>query len=982
MKTTSISEFQQKKFSRFLQINLALLVFLFLTAFQSHATYESTGTTINRYTGTSANVSIPSIVNSTNPSTIGTYQGDWYDLVDGQWVYNNTDAIGAFYCIDPDSDAYNISAIFVDGVKQSNVYLTTLSIPNTITTIEARTFTNTGLQSITFGTGLTSIGGSAFQNCNLTTLDFPESLETISFGAFAENPNLRSVYIPASVTNIGTYAFGVFDEANYKWSHPANLYIQGYEGTQAEVYALSHGIPFDNLTASEEEEEDNNSSTGTYSIKTSVTGGGSVSPNTTSSAPGEYISFSAIPNSNYRLGTYAVYTTAGQPVTVTYNAVMDRYYFLQPWSDVVIYVTFYYTPEDVPSPDGTYSIYTQPSSVGTLTLSHNTAQAGELITITVTTISDYSLTFLSAIAANGTVVELNNVGLGIYTFIQPASSVEICPTFTQNDSSNGSNPNPNPDATYAVTVNANPGGSLTASHSFAAPGDNVTLTATASSGYTLSSISAVNGSGMAVDLTNNGSGVYTYYQPWSNIYVNANFTYTGSGTAPTQYYSITKNTPVGGTVTLSQTSALQGDYITIQTTANTGYGLTTLTATNSSGGNVALTNLGSGRYAYYQPASNVSISASFTSTSGGTTDPEPDTSDKTYYNISAKAVGEGSFNISHTTAQGGTRVAVGFEAITGTLFHSVIVYDGSGNQIYGGIDVTSGEFVFIMPFSNTSVTVNFIEIPSSQHPVTLNTTVGGSYLIDNETPYSNDLVNIHLFPDTNYSTMMVAVRDQYGSKVDTVKRENGKYYFIQPATPVTITVTFVHTPEVVYKYSDLNTFDWYTPYIAKLYNNGYNLASTTSTFAPYEQVTRGAIAVILAEISGEYIPTVTTAPFSDVAVGQWYTNSIAWCKANGIITGYTDNTFGVAQTVTREQLATILYQFAQHKGLDTTVYNPGILAVYYDLPEISFYARDAMTWAVDYNLFTGYAQYISPQANTTRAELAAIMCAVFMEGYR
>jgi hypothetical protein len=132
------------------------------------------------------------------------------------------------------------------------------------------------------------------------------------------------------------------------------------------------------------------------------------------------------------------------------------------------------------------------------------------------------------------------------------------------------------------------------------------------------------------------------------------------------------------------------------------------------------------------------------------------------------------------------------------------------------------------------------------------------------------------------------------------------------------------------------------------------------------------IVTVLYRLEG--MPAVSGAnPFDDVAPGMWYTDAVIWAVQNGIVTGYNDNTFGTDDSVTREQLVTILYRYAKYKGYDVSVGEDTNILSYLDAFEISEYAIPAMQWACGAGIIEGSAGNLMPAANATRAQVAAIL---------
>ena len=91
-------------------------------------------------------------------------------------------------------------------------------------------------------------------------------------------------------------------------------------------------------------------------------------------------------------------------------------------------------------------------------------------------------------------------------------------------------------------------------------------------------------------------------------------------------------------------------------------------------------------------------------------------------------------------------------------------------------------------------------------------------------------------------------------------------------------------------------------------------------------------------------PPVYSGNFSDVAAGDWYSQAVKWAAANGITTGYGDGTFAPGKNITRQELAAMLYRYAQYKGMDAITL-ADYLGQFTDTDEIHAYAVSALNWA-------------------------------------
>ncbi len=143
-------------------------------------------------------------------------------------------------------------------------------------------------------------------------------------------------------------------------------------------------------------------------------------------------------------------------------------------------------------------------------------------------------------------------------------------------------------------------------------------------------------------------------------------------------------------------------------------------------------------------------------------------------------------------------------------------------------------------------------------------------------------------------------------------------------------------------------------------------------FDPYGSTTRAMLAAILYRLEGS--PAVVGgSSFNDVEPGAWYTNGVIWAEQKGIIAGYGDGTYGVDDPITREQMAAILYRFAQYKGYDVSVGEETNILSYNDAFDISEYAIPAMQWACGAGIIQGSYGSLMPLSDATRAEIAAII---------
>lgn len=188
-----------------------------------------------------------------------------------------------------------------------------------------------------------------------------------------------------------------------------------------------------------------------------------------------------------------------------------------------------------------------------------------------------------------------------------------------------------------------------------------------------------------------------------------------------------------------------------------------------------------------------------------------------------------------------------------------------------------------------------------------------------------------------------------------------------PLPPVTPTPT--PTPEL--PFDDVKPGDWFYNDVVYVYEKGIMDGVDNRVFSPNTTLNRAMFVTMLYRVAGE--PTVSkTADFSDVPGGTWFSDAVAWASSQGIVDGFDDDLFGPYNSLTREQLATILYRYAKWSGRST--YAPtDALTGFADADKVSSYALDAMRWAVYTGLMQGSENGLEPQSSASRAQVAAII---------
>lgn len=235
-------------------------------------------------------------------------------------------------------------------------------------------------------------------------------------------------------------------------------------------------------------------------------------------------------------------------------------------------------------------------------------------------------------------------------------------------------------------------------------------------------------------------------------------------------------------------------------------------------------------------------------------------------------------------------------------------------------------------------------------------------------------ITITLSPDKGYKLDKLTVTDGSGKTVSTVKKSDTVYTFTMPASAVNVGVSYVKATETPSKtkFNDVSANDWFASAVDYVTGKGMMNGTADNTFSPKANTTRGMVVTVLYRLENQ--PSTSAASFTDVASGAYYANAVAWANANGIVSGYGSGKFGPNDKVTREQLAAILYRYAQYKKYDVSVGEDTNILSYDDAQSISSYAIPAIQWACGAGVVTGKSgSKLDPKGNATRAEVAAML---------
>lgn len=224
---------------------------------------------------------------------------------------------------------------------------------------------------------------------------------------------------------------------------------------------------------------------------------------------------------------------------------------------------------------------------------------------------------------------------------------------------------------------------------------------------------------------------------------------------------------------------------------------------------------------------------------------------------------------------------------------------------------------------------------------------------------------VTITPDDGYRIAKITVN---GKEVEIQNKLTG----LKSTDEIVVTFEKIEeTTKPAVSFADVQPTDWYAEAVTYAVENGLFQGTSATTFAPNANMNRAMLVTVLYRMSGDSAQADTA--FGDVAQNAWYAEAVAWAKTNGIVSGVSADQFAPGQNVTREQMAAILYRYAQYKGLETGADDANLTA-FGDANTVSDYALPAMNWAVKNGLISGTSSdALSPNGSATRAQVAAIL---------
>ena len=255
--------------------------------------------------------------------------------------------------------------------------------------------------------------------------------------------------------------------------------------------------------------------------------------------------------------------------------------------------------------------------------------------------------------------------------------------------------------------------------------------------------------------------------------------------------------------------------------------------------------------------------------------------------------------------------------------------------------------------------------------ITVEATQGGTVTADPTAAKAGATVTLTPAPEEGYEVGEVTVTDRFGNAVEVTENADGTYTFTMPNGQVSVNVTFVEMEAEPLPFTDVKEGDWFHDAVRYVYDNGLMEGVGDGQFAPNATTNRAMVVTILYRLAGE--PDVSgDVGFADVESGLWYSNAVLWAAEKGIVNGISETEFAPAGDLTREQLATVLYRYAESMGFDVSASVD--LSGFPDAGDIQSYATQALSWAVAEGLLQGFEDdSLQPGGTATRAQIATIL---------
>ena len=263
-----------------------------------------------------------------------------------------------------------------------------------------------------------------------------------------------------------------------------------------------------------------------------------------------------------------------------------------------------------------------------------------------------------------------------------------------------------------------------------------------------------------------------------------------------------------------------------------------------------------------------------------------------------------------------------------------------------------------------------VPIPPT-YAVTTPETTGGTVTVSPSRASSGRTVTITAAPDTGFALESLTVLDSRGNEIALTDKGGGKYTFTMPASRVTVEASFTPAP---LPFEDVAPGAWYEEAVRYAYFHNIMEGMSETEFSPATALTRAMAVQILYNLEGQpdLFDENLGYPYEDVDAQAWYGDAVYWARITGVATGYGDGTFQPGDSITRQEFAQMLYNYAKYKGYDLTA--AGDLSQFPDSESVADWAEAAMRWANGNELINGHDDGTIDAAGIgTRAQAASIL---------
>lgn len=642
------------------------------------------------------------------------------------------------------------------------------------------------------------------------------------------------------------------------------------------------------------------------------------------------------------------------------NVAVNENTFTMPASDVTVSVQF----EQIEAQTYTITCPQTPyTDNGYVTAIPSEAAAGATVQLTATANPGYVATQITVYESGATVTPVKIITESSGSFEMPAHDVTVRATFEEIET---------PTTGHSIITASNiTGGTLDSDKAMASAKELVTITATPYNGYkTVEVYYILSGSyGLKVQADYVGYNQWQFTMPNAAVEVYATFKYDPYYPG-TDYHYITVSNPGNHCSVSVPSGAYCGQNVEITlSNFDAGYAFSYLKVDGDyvtpRGYNGYLS------YTFTMPHNNVAIEVGTTSVSGkyyiGTS------YDSTLGGVEVW-VNNNYVNNWHQGSWADYKDSVSFKVkpyYSDDVVSVSVVGKRTGWTYSYDYNSYSGWYTFTMP--NEDVTIN-VDFRSGVHKVYVDKVTDGKLTVSDDWAKYGQIVYITAVPDYGCTLSSLSVRTATGDSVRVYNAQKADtYYFYMPDQYVSVSAVFTGKYTSV-PFNDVSYGDWYYDAVQFVYSKGIMDGVDYYKFAPNGTITRGMILTMLWRMAGEPFEMPVTS-FTDVEIGRYYTTAVAWACRNGIADGMGESTFGPNDAITREELVTLLYRYAQYFGhscIGTSIEG------FADAGSVSSYAYNAMCWAYKAGVVTGTTgSRLNPQGTASRAEAAQMIMSFY-----